>query len=101
MSRLTADQGQRGRDRIRVRAEEERRNVPRGHVEAALAERDAGQPLVTESLAQRLERLVPGAEVDWVASRNEWSVWRDGRCIGEGHSEREAVEKAIALWGRR
>jgi hypothetical protein len=80
---------------------DETRQVSRGHVATALAEREAGRPLVVESLTQRLERAIPGAEVDWVASRNEWSVWRDGRRIAEGHSEREAVEKAIALWGRR
>jgi hypothetical protein len=80
---------------------DETREVSRGHVAAALAEREAGKPLVVESLTQRLERLVPGAEVDRAASRDEWSVWRDGRCIGEGHTEREAVEKAVALWGRR
>jgi hypothetical protein len=76
------------------------REVSRGHVAAALAEREAGRPLVVESLTQRLERLVPGAEVDWVASRNEWSVWRD-RVLATGHTEREAVEKAIALFGGR
>ena len=80
---------------------DETREVSRGHVAAALAEREAGKPLVVESLTQRLERLVPGAEVDRAASRDEWSVWRDGRCIGEGHTEREAVETAVALWGRR
>jgi hypothetical protein len=80
---------------------DETRQVSRGHVAAALAERDAGKPLVVESLTQRLERAIPGAEVDWVASRNEWSVRRDGRCIGEGYTEREAVEKAIALYGGR
>jgi hypothetical protein len=85
----------------------EGREVSRGHVAAALAEREAGQPLVTESLTQRLERLVPGAYVrnDGPAFGDVWVVWRkSGRGVSKlatGHTEREAVEKAIALWGRR
>jgi len=86
---------------------DETRQVSPGHVAAALAEREAGRPLVVESLTQRLERAVPGAYVrnDGPAFGGLWIVWRKvGRGVsklGEGYTEREAVEKAIALWGRR
>ena len=72
-----------------------------GLVAAARAERDSGKPLVVESLDAKLEKAIPGAKTDWVAARNEWSVWRKGRQLATGSSEREAIDRAIFLWGGR
>ena len=82
-----------------VRRKHVEQRPPVGAVAAAIAERDTGKPLVVETLEQRLGKAIPGAEVDFVASRNEWSVWLEGRELSTGWSEREAVDKAIALHG--
>lgn len=74
---------------------------PVGVVAAARAERDSGRPLVVESLEAKLEKAIPGAKTDWVAARNEWSVWRKGRQLATGSSEREAIDRAIFLFGGR
>lgn len=72
---------------------------PVGVVAAAKAERDSGRPLVVETVEEKLARSLPGAaahlEVDgW------WRV-RRGHVLSEASTMREAVDKAIALWGGR
>lgn len=77
-------------------------------LDAARAEFHTTRPtLAAEPLAQRLERAIPGA---WVAQtfKGAWCVYGPSRRVGyvgkllaAGASEREAIEKAIALWGSR
>ena len=71
------------------------------NLDAARAELASGPKLVVESLEAKLERALPGAKTDWVASRSEWSVWRKGRQMGVGSTEREAIDRAIFLFGGR
>jgi len=60
-----------------------------------------GRPLVTESLEEKLERHLPGAHVVG-ASATDWLTYDcAGRVIATGHSKREAVDVAVALWGVR
>ncbi len=100
MSRLTAEQGRKAAMHMKRRAEENRRNVSRGHVDAAIAEHGTGKPLVTESLTQRLERLVPGASAGRnLAGSGLWVVARAGAVLATGHTLREAVDKAVSLYG--
>lgn len=79
--------------------------VPSGVVAAAIAERSSGQPLVVQTLEQRLEAALPGAWlVDggiWVSASERWTVSRSTRRLAAGPSAREAVDKAIALHGGR
>ncbi len=76
-----------------------------GLVAAARAERDSGKPLVVESLEAKLEKAIPGARV--VGGRpcddpsKPWAVWDSRRRLSVAHSKRDAVDKAIALWGAR
>jgi hypothetical protein len=78
---------------------------PVGVVAAARAERDSGRPLVVETLEQRLFAAIPGAySVDagvWVQSETRWSVNLGARAIAHGASQREAIDRAIALRGAR
>lgn len=65
-----------------------------------------------ETLQERLARLVPGAKVHHDASaplleRHVVSGWRTGKSgkweltvLATGASEREAIDRAIFLWGR-
>lgn len=84
---------------------DETRQVSRGHVAAALAERSAGRPLVVESLTQRLERLLPGARLEdggsHMAGEDRHQVWRGERVLATGSTAHEAVDRAVFLWGRR
>ena len=76
---------------------------PTGVVAAAIAERSTGRPLVVESLEQRLEKAIPGAHFSR-SPRGEpmpWAVERGVTRLACGHTAREAVDKAIALWGAR
>lgn len=75
--------------------------LPTGAVAAAKAERDNGQPLVVESLEQRLERCLPGAVVHRREDGLSWFVWGFGMVLGDAASKREAVERSIALRGGR
>ncbi len=88
------------------RAVRNRAEVSRGHLAAALSEPRGSGPLVVETLEQRLEKAIPGAwSVDggpWVASESRWSVHRGGgRTLATGASQREAIERALFLWGAR
>lgn len=78
------------------------REVSRGHVEAALAEaRAPAKPLVVEPLPERLARLVPGARLENdPCSSTPWVVWRGLSILAAAHSPREAVDKAVMLFGR-
>lgn len=81
------------------------REVSRGHVEAALAEaRAPAKPLVVETLEAKLARLVPGATLH--DSRREgaedrWYAMRGRGLLATGASAREAVDRAVFLWGER
>lgn len=95
------------RDVARRLAHNNRAGVERGFLAQAIAERQAdGAPLVVPSLRQRLRDELPGSVLEdtgeaWSQAR--WQV-RDrctGRVLGAGVSEREAFDKAVALWGRR
>lgn len=80
------------------------REVSRGHVAAALAERTTGKPLVVETLEQRLARLLPGAglhEVKAYAAEDRWEVRVERQVLATGASAREAVDRAVFLWGER
>lgn len=76
-------------------------------IAAAKAERGTGVPLVTESLEEKLERHLPGAwVVDSGAHGDErFTVHQRGRYaareIGSGASRREAIDRAIWLFGSR
>lgn len=80
---------------------------PTGVVAAAIAERSTGKPLVVETLDARLTAAIPGAVVVETTSTRvvaRFAVWVDGARSGRivtGHTAREAVDKAIALWGGR
>lgn len=56
-------------------------------------------PLAVESLEQRLRRLLPGAQLD-ESTPGRVLVRLEGREV-TGWSVREAVERAVALWGGR
>ena len=78
---------------------------PTGVVAQAIAERSSGKPLVVETLEQKLEKAIPGAFIEDAGPRarslSRWRVCRDALLIESGPSRREAVDKAIALWGSR
>jgi len=76
---------------------------PVGVVAAAIAERSTGRPLVVETLEQRLEKAIPGAYFSR-SPRGEpmpWAVEHGAKKLACGHTAREAVDKAIALFGGR
>lgn len=89
--------------RRRAEAAAETKAPPVGVVAAAIAERSTGKPLVVETLEQKLERLVPGALLQrFTWPRLTWAVVRPGVVARtEGNTPREAVARAIALWGGR
>lgn len=95
------------RDVARRLAHNNRAAVERGFLAQALAERQVdGAPLVAPSLRQRLRDELPGSVLhdsgeSWSPSR--WKVLDRaiGRLLGAGASEREAVARAVVLWGRR
>jgi hypothetical protein len=75
-----------------------------GLVAAARAERDSGKPLVVESLEAKLEKAIPGAVTKWSFLRPShecWAVWLEKRVLATGGSEREAIDRAIFLFGGR
>lgn len=64
----------------------------------------ARPPLVVETLQQRLERLVPGARMDRStvhAHEEQWRVQRGQQLLAVGASQREAIDRAVFLWGAR
>ena len=86
-----------------VRRQHVEQRPPVGVVAAAIAERESGKPLVVETLERRLERFVPGAvllEATQQRVTARFAVWRAHACV-TGSTAREAVDKAIALWGAR
>ena len=75
---------------------------PVGVVAAARAERDSGRPLVVETLDAKLEAAIPGARLCEVPSKPApWRVYRGSSFLADGHTVREAIDKAISLWGAR
>ena len=80
-----------------------REAVERGHVAAAMAERAApAKPLVVEPLPEKLKRLVPGARLEHdPLNPTPWVVWRGLSVLACAHSAREAVDKAVTLYGGR
>lgn len=81
----------------RAEREAEKAAVPRGVVERAKAELTTGKPLVVETLEQRLEKAIPGATLRW--QLKTWAVWGRGARLSTAESKREAIDKAIALFG--
>jgi len=76
---------------------------PVGVVAAARAERASGKPLVVESLEQRLARELPGSHLYKLKGFSEswWCVSKDARVLSQAASKREAIDKAVSLWGAR
>lgn len=80
-----------------------------GLVAAARAERDSGKPLVVDSLEAKLQKAVPGAIVHDSQEKgvdNRWEVFgpKDSssmRLLATGASKREAIDRAVFLWGGR
>ena len=75
-----------------------------GLVAAARAERDSGKPLVVESLEAKLERLLPGAALTgskMVQGTDRVAGKRGRKTVATGSTEREAIDRAIFLWGGR
>ena len=70
-------------------------------VEQAKAERDSGRPLVVETLEEKLARTLPGARLVRNPSDDGAVVWRGLQILAAGSTVREAVDRAIALWGSR
>lgn len=88
----------------RLREAIRHRDAPTPALDEARAEFGSARPsLVVETLQQRLERLVPGAVLMRATQQRvvaQWAVWRASAVV-TGSSEREAVDKAVALWGAR
>ena len=81
-----------------------------GHIAAALKEaEESAKPLVVESLEAKLKKAIPGAIVhdsQEMGVENRWEVFgpKDSasmRLLATGASKREAIDRAIFLWGRR
>lgn len=77
---------------------------PVGAVEAAILERARPGALVVESLEQRLERLLPGTICQSSPSPRcspleRWRVYRGPSILARGPTPREAVDKAVMLFG--
>lgn len=74
-------------------------------VEQAKAERDSGRPLVVETLEEKLAKAIPGAYVVGGRTcddpRAPFAVWCSTHRLSTGCSKREAVDRAISLWGAR
>ena len=74
------------------------------HLDEARAEFLSDRPrLAVEPLAQRLERLLPGAICfregrEWVVCRLSALARHD---LARAASEREAIDVAVSLWGSR
>ncbi len=105
MTGVAASNRERAAAARRERELRARTTQPTPALDDARAEFHTTRPtLVVETLAQRLERLVPGAHARyyWLAAVEErWRVRLGGRVIGKGSTEREAVDRAIALRGVR
>lgn len=77
------------------------------HLDAARAELASGPKLVVESLEEKLERALPGARVHdtGVLCDTRFRVFHRGafaeREVGRGASRREAIDRAIFLFGGR
>jgi len=77
---------------------------PVGVVAAAIAERSMGKPLVVESLDAKLQRLLPGTALTGsktVQGPDRFAVKRGRKTLATGASEREAIDRAVSLWGGR
>ena len=73
---------------------------PTGVVAQAIAERSSGKPLVVESFEEKLRSAIPGATLCRLnQSDSWWCVARGARILAVAASKREAVDKAIALFG--
>lgn len=75
-----------------------------GLVAAARAERDSGKPLVVESLVDKLKRLLPGTvlkDTKTFGTDDRYEVLRGRKKLATGASEREAIDRAVFLWGGR
>ncbi len=91
-------------ERIREAKQAEREQLAKTTtlVEQAKAERSSGRPLVVETLEERLKKAIPGARLCEVPSKPaSWRVYRESSFLADGHSQREAIDRAIALWGAR
>lgn len=77
------------------------------NLDAARAELASGPKLVVESLEEKLERALPGAKVEdsGVPGEFRYRVMHRGkyawRPVGTGGSRREAIDRAIFLFGGR
>lgn len=89
----------------RLREATRHRDAPTPNLDEARAEFGAARPpLVVETLEQRLERLVPGARMDRStvhAHEEQWRVQRGQQLLAVGASQREAIDRAVFLWGAR
>lgn len=76
---------------------------PTGVVAQAIAERSSGKPLVVETLEARLAAAIPTARYEYAehCDADAHQVWRGSSVLATAASKREAVDKAIALWGGR
>ena len=76
---------------------------PVGVVAVAIAERSSGKPLVVETLEARLAAAIPTARYEYAehCDADAHQVWRGSSVLATAASKREAVDKAIALWGGR
>lgn len=57
-----------------------------------------------KSLTDRLKEAIPGA-ITWDTRRaspgQRWSVELDGKVLAHGFTEREAIDRALSLYGSR
>lgn len=90
-------------ERIRAAKQAERVQLAKTTtlVEQAKAERDSGRPLVVETLHAKLKKALPGARLVRNPSDDGAVVWRGLQILAAGHTAREAIDRAIALWGAR
>lgn len=92
-------------ERLRAAKQAERAQLAKTTtlVEQAKAERDSGRPLVVETLEQRLARELPGSHLYKLKGFGEswWCVSKDARVLAQAASKREAIDKAVSLWGAR
>lgn len=82
-------------------------NAATPNLDAARAELASGPKLVVESLEEKLERALPGARVHdtGILCDTRFRVFHRGsyseREVGRGASRREAIDRAVFLWGER